>query len=186
MVFLLMLKISLQGSWSSNTTTGEERSLREPMSQWEMDLKGLKQNRNSTLCLDKRKDKSKIFIPFQAFLRTGKLLAKTKAKKPSSQDHCLKHGLAICHRQGKANFKILPCGQGFHTQGLLFWWLKPLLSPKQTTGGLDATSERLPQPGLPGTMMDRGAGRESDDGDDDILGTAFTYQIKIVWSCSFL
>lgn len=109
-----MLKISLQGSWSSNNTTGEERSLREPMSQWEMDLKGLKQNRNSTLCLDKRKEQSKIFIPFQAFLRTGKLLAKTKAKKPSSQDHCLKRGLAICHREKQTSKYFLVARASIH------------------------------------------------------------------------
>lgn len=97
-------------------------------SQWETDFEGLKQNRNSLLCLEKRQEHSGVFSPknwahsLQGILRSCKtLLAKTKAKKtPAALDHCLKKGLA----EGKADFKILHrCGQGFHTQGPLPWWL---------------------------------------------------------------
>lgn len=48
--------MSLLGRWASSAT-GEIKS------RWEVHLKGLKQNRNSISCLEKRQEHSEIFYP---------------------------------------------------------------------------------------------------------------------------
>lgn len=78
----------------------------------------------------------------QGFLRNFKtLLAKTKAKNSAAQSHCLKQGLAICHR-GKADFKIFHHCEIHKPSFSCGWSLS--LPQKWTIVYLDATSERLP------------------------------------------
>lgn len=138
LVFLLMLKISLQGRWASSIT-GEEREARRGEVTLGSASQEIKAKHEFNFIYGEKvgtqwdfSSKKLGSFPSKVFSEILKnSLSKNKRKKtPAAQDYCLKQGLAICHK-GKVDFKIFHhCGQRFHTQALLFSWLKPFSPPK--------------------------------------------------------
>ena len=132
-------KKSLLGRWASNMT-GQEREAQRGKVTLGSGSQGIKAKPEFNFMYGERVGKVKFFsskklvlFPSKVFTGISKNpLRKHKSKNPAAaaQDHYLNQGLVIC-RKGKVDFKIFHrWGHGFHTQALLFSWLKPHYSLK--------------------------------------------------------